>query len=446
VGMDLMGKQPFQIDFRETSLTFFSTGSLQPPEGAAEFPLQSLVSNPVVAGKMENCAGWFSLDTAHTYGFRLSPAFVRLNDQLVSGRPHMNESVAWTQPAEIYSVQWESFAALGRTIKPVAGDYEVGPKGIDGVAGLIGPGFFRDSQLMIDMQAAKVWVKWKPATESAEEFLRRFPVDAPRDLDGFTSLLHAAIRLNAQAAKKLLEQGADVNAVDYAGMSSLLIAAGRGDPDLARVLLKGGAKLDLRTKIDEFTALLLAARYGQTELVAMLLDAKDDINVVSKTGRTPLFVAADADHFDTVKLLIERGAKVDKALSTGETPLMAAARNGSAKVVSLLLDNGADPNKVVASGSPLIYAAQSASGECVKLLLRENAQVNEPRADGVTPIMAAAQTYRAAECVKLLLDSGADVNAKSKDGRTVLDFAVQSGLPQTVSLILSQIKPKAKAK
>src|SRR6266550_5912151 len=85
VGMDLMGKQPFQIDFREASLTFFSTGSLRLPEGAAEFPLQSLVSNPVVAGKMENCAGWFCLDTAHTYGYRLSPAFVRLNGQLVSG-------------------------------------------------------------------------------------------------------------------------------------------------------------------------------------------------------------------------------------------------------------------------------------------------------------------------------------------------------------------------
>src|SRR6266550_7547647 len=266
VGMDLMGKQPFQIDFRQASLTFFPTSPVHPPQGAAQFALQPSVSNPVVAGRVEDCAGWFSLDTAHTYGYRLSPAFVRLNEQLVQGRPHMNESVAWTQPAEIYSVQWESFEAMGRIIKPAAGDYEVGPRGIDGVAGLIGPGLFRDSLLIINMQSRKVWVKWKPPTESAEEFLRRFPVNAPRDLDGFTSLLHAAIRLNTPAAQKLLADGADVDAVDYAGMSSLHIAAGRGDADLARVLLKAGAKLNVRTKIDEFTALLLAARYGQSEL------------------------------------------------------------------------------------------------------------------------------------------------------------------------------------
>jgi len=72
--------------------------------------------------------------------------------------------------------------------------------------------------------------------------------------------------------------------------------------------------------------------------------------------------------------------------------------------------------------------------------------VNEPRPDGLTPLMAAAQTYRAAECVKLLLDASADVNAKSKDGRTVFDFAVQSGSPQTVSFILSKLKSKAEAK
>jgi len=298
----------------------------------------------------------------------LSPAFVRINPQLVIGRERINESIPWPQLAMVYNTHWQSFEILDLKTGPVDGDFQLGPEGIEGSAGLIGASFFRDTQLIIDMQSQALWIQSGERHEPLDALMKRFPVGAPRDIAGLTSLHHAAIRLRADGVASLLNQKADCNSVDYYGISPLMIAAGRGDRESAEILIKSGAKLDLRSSIDEFTALILAARYGRTELAAVLLDAKDDINLASKTGRTPLFVAADANHLEVAKLLIDRGAKVDKALSTGETPLMAAARNGNAAIVSLLLDNGADPNKVVASGSPLIYALQGASAECVKLL------------------------------------------------------------------------------
>ncbi len=94
-----------------------------------------------------------------------------------------------------------------------------------------------------------------------------------RSKRGESALADAARRGDVAAAKLLLDKGADVNAVDYRGYTPLILAAqhDRDSPELVRLLLSRGA--DVHAVAEGHTALTIAARRGETELVRLLREA-----------------------------------------------------------------------------------------------------------------------------------------------------------------------------
>jgi ankyrin repeat protein len=90
------------------------------------------------------------------------------------------------------------------------------------------------------------------------------------------------------------------------------------------------------------TALLLAARKGDTASLQRLLRAGADVEAKDQGGSTALAVAANYGHPDAVKLLLENGADPVAGGLNGETALVDAARLANANKVELLLDRGAD--------------------------------------------------------------------------------------------------------
>ncbi len=112
------------------------------------------------------------------------------------------------------------------------------------------------------------------------------------------------------------------------------------------------------------TALLLAAREGNAEVVAVLLDGGADINRVSAADRTsPLLMASINGHFDLALWLLEHGADPTAASYAGGTPLYAVlnmhwvpkSRHPQPtdymqqqatylELMRALLESGADPN------------------------------------------------------------------------------------------------------
>ncbi len=78
-----------------------------------------------------------------------------------------------------------------------------------------------------------------------------------------TVLAVAAEAGQLEATRLLIDDGADVNAVDCGGETALMYAAGAGRPAVVRLLLKRGAHVGT-TDREGATALNYARRYGPT--------------------------------------------------------------------------------------------------------------------------------------------------------------------------------------
>jgi ankyrin repeat protein len=160
------------------------------------------------------------------------------------------------------------------------------------------------------------------------------PVDA--------QLFRAVAANDAAAAAALIEQDADVNALDVLGRTPLYTAAFYKRPDLGKLLLAHGAKTDIRDTTG-LTPLHTAVISGNIGLAAALIDAGADINARSDSGKTPLHLAAATGQPELARLLIIDGADKSVKDNHGETAAALAEENHHPVTATLIRKPDAKP-------------------------------------------------------------------------------------------------------
>ena len=127
-------------------------------------------------------------------------------------------------------------------------------------------------------------------------------------------LISAACDGNVQKVMNLLTLGAKVNATDGRGYSALInveACKGHNDPtrmELVELLIAKGAEVNLRSR-DGTTALMYAARNGDTQAVNALLRSGASVNMADNEGETTLMkAAASSCSEETVRALLSAGA------------------------------------------------------------------------------------------------------------------------------------------
>ena len=169
---------------------------------------------------------------------------------------------------------------------------------------------------------------------------------AVADAQANSPVADAAQRRDPEAVRRLLREGADVNAPQGDGMTALHWAAERGDAPLCEVLLYAGARVDAGTRIGHYTPLHLAARTASADVVAMLLEAGSDPDArTTNSGVTALHLAAAAGDPRVLRALLAGGADMNGLEGAwGQTPLIFAAAYNRVAAIETLLDAGADPS------------------------------------------------------------------------------------------------------
>ncbi|MFA5370701.1 MAG: ankyrin repeat domain-containing protein [Sideroxydans sp.] len=129
------------------------------------------------------------------------------------------------------------------------------------------------------------------------------------DAESATALMHAAHRGDLAMVSLLLNAGADVNAADPAGWTALMKSCYNseldcGFADVAQALIDAGANIEAPIGYG-VRPLMLAAGYGETAVVEMLLRAGADVLAKNEGGYTALMMVKQKFYVDVVNLLHE---------------------------------------------------------------------------------------------------------------------------------------------
>lgn len=162
-------------------------------------------------------------------------------------------------------------------------------------------------------------------------------------LDGISPLRAAAYGGHPELVGPLRSLGA---------VPDLFDAAAIGDVDALRALLDDDPGAVSAVAGDGFSALHLAAWFGQVGAAEVLLAKGADIERVAENGTElrPLHSAAAGGHTVIVHLLLDRGADIEAAQGGGVRAIHSAAHRDDVAMVRLLVDRGADPSAATDDG------------------------------------------------------------------------------------------------
>ena len=167
-----------------------------------------------------------------------------------------------------------------------------------------------------------------------------------RDAYGRTPLHVATFARQREAIKALAAAGADLGLVENDRYDAVTIAAVADDEATLRALLALGASAKLITSRYDGTALIAAAHLGHDGVVRQLVAAGaplDHVNNLHWTAVIEAIVLGDGGprHQATLKALIDAKANLQLADRSGRTPLTLARERGYVAMQRLLEAAGA---------------------------------------------------------------------------------------------------------
>ena len=283
--------------------------------------------------------------------------------------------------------------------------------------------------------------------------------------NGFTPLHLACTNRNGAMVERLLSAGGDANAASVNGETVLMTCARSGEARAVKALLVKGARVNVKERSHDQTAIMWAAAQRHPEVTALLIEAGAEIGARSRAyaqtvvgeqtqrfgreelnytvlrgGSTPLLFAARSGDTGSARLLLTAGADVNDTLPDGNTALVLAAHSGHGETAALLLEKGADPDAAGVGYTALHAAILRSDLTLVKALLARGANPNLRTTRGTplsrdttdfnlpatligsTPYLLAAR-FLEPDIMKALAAGGADITLTMKDGTTALMLA-----------------------
>ena len=197
--------------------------------------------------------------------------------------------------------------------------------------------------------------------------------DEPRPPDD--DLVEAAGAGRLDDVRRLLRDGAGVDARGAGGRTAVTAAADGEHVDVVRALVDAGADVDLQDD-DRSNPLLLCGENGNVALLREVLRAGPDLGATNRYGGVALIPASDRGHVDMVRALLETDIDVDHVNRLGWTALLEAVILGDGgpahqEIVRMLLAGGADPSIADNDGvTPLAHARERGYRAMAALLER----------------------------------------------------------------------------
>jgi len=223
--------------------------------------------------------------------------------------------------------------------------------------------------------------------------------------------------------KLLIKAGASVNTTDASGNTALHYG-----------IEQHNNATTLQYKDEVKTAI------NSTSVVDILLENRADVNILNKSGETPLYRAVSRGLLDVVSKMLQTCGGNPNTPSPDQNLLVAACEKCNVELVDMLLKNGADPNLAslrhhypnTKCRLPLFIAVTHIyrKDNIIRLLIKAGANVNATDHEGKTAFCIATEcmtnNYGKSQLAttRTLLEHGADSNVLMPDGRSPLYLVI----------------------
>ncbi|MFH0974248.1 MAG: ankyrin repeat domain-containing protein [Spirochaetota bacterium] len=167
------------------------------------------------------------------------------------------------------------------------------------------------------------------------------------DEKGDTELFNAINSNDIDYAKRIIKTGADINQLNYMGISPLHAALNQKNFEMAKLLLDNGANADIVDSSND-TPLNIAVANERVEFTGLLISNGADVNYMRRSGWAPLHSAVYWNNMEIALMLLKKGARVNepsagqyREFPDGTTPMQIAVANKNKAIIDLLKKYGA---------------------------------------------------------------------------------------------------------
>jgi len=246
------------------------------------------------------------------------------------------------------------------------------------------------------------------------------------------------------------------NLKDRCGDTVLFYAIRKGDVSTFKLIMDYSDAFNINDRNNaSFYLLHEATRYGQADIVQLLIERNVQVNVLDRHGKTPFIYACQCRQVAIVKLLLSSNQiHFDYNDSQQQRELYTflghLCRCGDTELLDYFVQNGFllhsnDDNEI----HPLLIAVEFQQLDMIHCLLDHHVDIHDRDNRGQSAIVLALSERRlksrivnlevlekTKQIVEILLNHGADVNDKDNSGYSLLMLACQNGHKELVNILL----------
>jgi E3 ubiquitin-protein ligase mind-bomb len=255
------------------------------------------------------------------------------------------------------------------------------------------------------------------------------------------SLVKEAAQGHVENVRRILTQFPGQADIKVENKTALQVAAHQGFQQIVTLLLAAGAKPEITD--DEGDTAYHYAAYGKQAAMMELLLKKSTaaMNAVNSNSRTSLHIAVCKEHVECVRVLLAYRCDVNTQDKDGDTPLHDAINRNNNAIVTMLVQCGRVDFKLKNHNgfNVLHQAARRGNQHAVDQIIQKAPQlVNVQKDDGFTALHIAAANGFILTATTLIEEGKANLEMTTAKFNTPLLIAVDSGQTAIIELLVKK--------